>query len=71
MWTHRDENTEVVESGVTEGSEEGDIGLSPELVEERMKASLEPLHAQISALTEMVDRFIQGNLNTELTTAST
>ena len=57
MWTHGDGNTEEVEAGVTEGSEESNIGLSPVLVDERIKASLEPLHAQISALTEMIDRF--------------
>ena len=71
MTMHRDENTEVVESGVTEGSEESNIGLSPELVEERRKASLEPLHAQIAALTEMMDRLIQGNLTIKSTTVST
>ena len=57
--------------GVTEGSEESNIGLFPGLVDERIKARLEPLNAQISALTEMKDRFIQGNLTTESTTAST
>ena len=62
MSTHRDENTEVMASEVTEGSEESNIGLSPELVEERIKANLEPLHVQISTLTEMKDRLIQGNL---------
>ena len=71
MSTHENENTEVGESGITEGSEESNIGLSPDLVEERIKVSLEPLHAQISALTEMVDRLIQGNSTTESTTAST
>ena len=60
-----------MESGATEGSEESNIGFSPELVEERIKASLEPLHAQISALTEMMDRSIQSNLTIESTTAST
>ena len=66
MSTHENENTEVVESGVTEGSGESNIELFPELVEERIKASLEPLHPQISALTEMMDRLIQGNLTTKL-----
>ena len=44
---------------------------SPDMIEERIKANLEPLHAQISALTEMMDRLIQGNSARELTTAST
>ena len=71
MSTLRDENTEVVESGVTGGSEESNMGFPPELVEERIKASLEPLHEQISALTEMMERLIQGNSTTEFTMAST
>ena len=58
MSTHENENAEVVESGVTEGSEKSNIGLSPELIEEKIKASLEPLHAQTSALTEMIDKLI-------------
>ena len=60
MSTLGDENTEVSETGITEGSKEGNIRLFPELVDERIKASLEPLHAQISALTEMMDRLIQS-----------
>ena len=71
MSKHENENPEVVESGVTEDSEESNIGLSPVLVEKRIKASLEPLHAQISALTEVMDRLIQDNLTTESMTAST
>ena len=71
MSTHGDKNTGEAEVGITEGSEETNIGLSPELVDERIKASLEPLHAQISALAEMMDRLIQSNLTTESTKAST
>ena len=70
MPTHGVENTEVAETGMTEGSEEGNFRLSPELVNERIKASLEPLHSQISAPTEMMNRIIQSNLATESTTAS-
>ena len=36
-----------------------------------IKANLERLHAQISALTEMIDRFIQGTSVRKITTAST
>ena len=71
MSTHGDENTELAVTGVTEGSEESNSGLSPGLVDERIKVSLEPLHAQISALTEMMERLIQSNLSTEPMTAST
>ena len=38
MSTHGDENTGASETGITEGSEEGNIRLSPELVDERIKA---------------------------------
>ena len=68
--THGDENTGEAETGIIEGSEENSIRFSPELVEERIKASLELLHAQISALTEMMDRLIQSNSTKESTTAS-
>ena len=57
--------------GIVEGNEESNIGLSPELLDERIKASLEPLHAQISALTEMINRIFQSKLTTESTTANT
>ena len=57
-------------TGMIGGSEEKSIRFSPELVDERIKASLEPLNAQIFALTEMMDRLIQNNLAKEFTTAS-
>ena len=68
MSTQGDENTGEAE--IIEGNEENNIRFSPVLVAERIKASLEPLRAQISALTEMMDRIIQSNLTTESTTAS-
>ena len=55
---------------MTESSKEEHIRFSPELLDERINASLELLYAQISALTEMMDRLIQSNLITESTTAS-
>ena len=67
---HGDENTGEAETGIIEGSEENSMRFSPELVDERIKASLEPLHAQITALTEMMDRLIQSNLANETTTVS-
>ena len=70
MSAHGDENTGESVTGVIEGSEENSIRFSPELVDERIKASLEPLHAQISALTEMMDGLIQSNSAKESTTAS-
>ena len=52
-----------------EGSEENSIRFSPEILEERIKARLEPPHVQISALTEMMDRLIQKHSAKESTTA--
>ena len=52
---------EAMEETATEMKEQNDENsgiLSPDLIEERNKASLEPLHAQISDLTEMMDRLI-------------
>ena len=71
MSTHGDKNTGEAEAGITEGSEESNIGLFLEIVDKRIKASLEPPHAHISALTEIMDRLNQSNLTTESTTAST
>ena len=70
MSSHGDENAGEVETGIIEGSEENSIRFSPELIDKRIKAILEPLHAQISALTEMMDRLTQSNSTKESTTAS-
>ena len=70
MSAHGDENTGEAETGIIESSKEKIRGFSPEVVDERIKASLEPLHAQISALAEMMDRLIQSNSAKENTTAS-
>ena len=37
-------------------------GLSPDLIAERIKGKLEPLNAQISRLTHLLDQPIQGIL---------
>ena len=57
-------------SGTT-SNEESSVRCSPDLVDERIKGSLKPLHAQISAPIEMTDRFIQSNSARETITAST
>ena len=54
----------------TKGNEENSLRFSPDLVDEGIKASLEPLHAQFFALTEMMDRLIQSNSARETTTVS-
>ena len=48
-----------------------DSVLISNMVKERIRVNLEPLRAQISALTEMIDRLTQGNSTREFTTAST
>ena len=67
---HEEEATGEVETVTIGSNEESGIRVSPDLVDERIKASVEPLHAQISALTEMMDRLIQSNSAGESTTAS-
>ena len=56
--------------GIIENSEKNSMRFSPELVDEKIKASLEPLHAQITALTEIMDRLMQSNLAKKATPAS-
>ena len=65
----RSRSNKEVETGTIEGNEEIIIRFTRDLVDERIKASLEPLHAQISALTEMIDYLIQSNSARETTTA--
>ena len=60
MSAHEEEVTGEVEADATEGDEENSVRFSPNLFDERIKASLEPLHAQISGLIEMKARLIQS-----------
>ena len=71
MSAHEEEVTGEVERDTTEGNEENSVRFSRELVDERIKANLEPLHAQIAALTELMDRLIRSNSAREPTTVST
>ena len=64
------ENTGEAEMGVIQGNEENSMRFSSKILDEMIKESLEPLHAQITALTEMMDRSIQSNSAREATTAS-
>ena len=70
MSAHGDENTGGAEMGEIEGGVESSFRFSPDLADERIKASLEPLHSLISALTEMMDHLFQNNSAQEPTTAS-
>ena len=49
MSTHGEEMTGEVEVDASGGNEENIVRLFPDLVDERIKSSPEPLHAQISA----------------------
>ena len=56
MSAHEEEMTGEVEIGANEVNEEDNVRFSPDIFDERIKVNLEPLHAQISVLTEMIDR---------------
>ena len=70
MSAYGDENSAEAETGEIGGSVESSMTFSRELVDQRIKASFEPLLSQISALTEMMDRLIQSNSAKEITTMS-
>ena len=67
---HDEEATGEVETATSEVNEENSIRFSPDSVDEGIKTSLEPLHSQVSALTETMDRLIQRNSANDTTTAS-
>ena len=50
---------------------ETSTGFFPDLIEKRIEENLEPLDAQIFALTQMTDKLVQGNSAREYPTAST
>ena len=58
---HKKEVTGEVEAEVIGGNEENSVRFSRDLVDEGIRASLDPLLAQISALAEMMDPLIHGN----------
>ena len=71
MSEHDEEITREVEANAIEINEENSAKFSSELDDESIRASLEPLHAQVSVLTEMMDHLIQSSSARETTTAST
>ena len=71
MSAHEKGVTGEVETGVSGRNEDNSVRFSPDLLDEKIMASLNPLHVQISAFREMMDRLIQVNSARELTTAST
>ena len=70
-FAHEEETAVKAEIDANEIFDRTSRGFSPDVIEERIKANLEPLHAQISALREMMDRLIQGKSAREFKTAST
>ena len=71
MYTHEEDTT--VEAGLYANEQNNQTNgiFSPDMIEEKIKANLEPLCAQISPLRELMDRLIQGNSAREFMTAST
>ena len=65
------ETTEATQVDATDTNDVTNLGFSTDLIEEKVKANLEPLQAPIPALTQMMDRIIQGNSVRDFTTAST
>ena len=68
MSAHEEEATGEAKTGEFEDNEENSMKFSSDLLDESIKASLEPSHAQISAFTEMMDRLIQSHSANEPTT---
>ena len=69
MAAHEGEVVDEIETGANEGNSENGVRFSPTIADEKIKARLESLHAQISAFTEMMVRLIQSNSAEENTTA--
>ena len=71
MSAHQEDPTLETEIDASEKNDQTNSRFFPDMIEERIKVNLEPLHAQISAFTETMDRLIQGKSAREVTTAST
>ena len=71
MFPHEEDTAVEAQIDANEQNDQTSASFSPDMIEERIKASLEPLHPQISAVTEMMDRLIQRYSARKNTTAST
>ena len=60
-FSHEEHQAEASEVHTAKRSDGSNTEFSPNLTEERIKANLEPLHAQIFALTQMMNKLIQDN----------
>ena len=61
MSAHEKQSNAASESHKSVGIDKSSTGFAPNVIEERIKANLEPLHAQVSTLTQMMNQLIQGN----------
>ena len=61
MSAHEDQPNEATKTHTTERIEETSRKLSPNLIEDRTEAKLEPIHDQISTLTQPMNKLIQDN----------
>ena len=68
MSAQEEETTAAAEIDGIEGNDGTSISFFPDMIEERIKAKFEP---QISALTHMMDKTIQGNSTKKFTAATT
>ena len=71
MSAHKKERTVELEKGADGRNDWVSAGFFTDKIEERINANLEALHAQISSLTEMMEKLIQRRSAREFRTAST
>ena len=61
MSAHGKQPNEASKTHTLERVDEASTKLSPNLIEDRIKSNMEPLHAQISTMTQMMNKLIQDN----------
>ena len=71
VFAHEEETAVEAEIHANKIIDGTSTGFSPDMIEERIKPNLEPFHAQISALTEVMDRLIQAKSARDFKTATT
>ena len=75
MSSHEDQSTAASELNAAERISEITLEFSPDLIDEKInpptRLNLEHLHAQVTALTQMMDNVIQDNSARAYPTAST
>ena len=71
MSANEEYTTVEADIDASEQNDQTKARIFPDIIDERIKVDFEPLHAQIYALTKMMDRLIKGNSAREITIAST